>query len=380
MTFNEYTGQQAARQVFLQMLGQGRMPHAILVRGPEGSAPLGFAQAALQRLACLEPTTDDSCGHCGGCRQSSALQHPEQHWIFPYFSQVKDGRAASSEDFLPAFQESAARKVEYSPADWASALDAENKQLAIPVHEIRNLRRSLSLARGGAGYRCVVIWQAELMRPEAANALLKVLEEPPERTLFFLLVEGEGLLMPTIQSRCQQLRLSRWQSDEITRLLPSTLEIPDSHARELAQLSDGSLYRAVAIARQSDASLQEAFAHWMRRCHSANLTEIIAWTQEVSRQPKEYHKLFLTYGLSRLRDALLFRCEAGELAAVAGAQREFVRKFSTTLTVESLERMAEVLEEALTDIGQNANTQTALFHASHQLMLQFQAARAALSR
>ncbi len=380
MRFEEYGGQRAAQQQFLQLVQGGRMPHALLVRGPEGAAPLGFVQAALQRLACEHPTETDSCGHCNGCRQAAALQHPDQIWLFPYFSQIKDGRPATTEDFLAAFQEAAAGTLDFGPADWAAALDAENKQLAIPVHEIRNLRRSLSLARGGRGYRCVVLWQAELLRPEAANALLKVLEEPPERTLFFLLVEGEGALLPTIVSRCQQLRLARWSVQELATLLPRLLEVPESHARELAQIADGSLYRAVAIARQSDAALHETFVQWMRRCHSGNLTELIQWTQEINRQPKEYHKLLLTYGLGRIRDALLFACGVPQLAAVAGVQREFVRKFAAVQTFESLEQVAEALEDLLTEIGQNANTQAAFFNASYRLMKSFQQARQAVSR
>lgn len=372
MRFLDLPGQAAAVAAVKGMLAEDRLPHALLLTGPEGVGKLPLAQALSQRLLCHHPDTQpgllgtpshDSCGQCPACLQAAALQHPDQHLVLPML-QVKSGKSLTSDDELDAFRTQWTANPYLSLRQWVDYFDAGNKQPNIAVEEIRNLLRKLSLTSFGGGYKTIVIWQADRMNLPAANALLKVLEEPAPRTAFILTCTDPERLLPTILSRCQRLVLAPLPHDAIADHLQKHLSMAPAQAHELARLSRGSLSRAMTLSADTDQPLVDQFMAWMRLCQKGRLTDLKPWVDEAARLPRETQKLLLEVALDKIRDALMTLSHAGQLVAAAEAEHTFLQKFGDYAGANALHGMAQRLEAAIAHLGRNANTNLLLLNLS----------------
>lgn len=371
MQFQDLVNQQNARASFAQSVRSNRLSHALALKGPPGAGKLPFALAAAQFANCLQPLESDSCGECASCRKFAQLAHPDLYLVFPYFSKTVAGRASNSEDFMDAFRARFTERPYMSAGAWAGALEAENKQLMIPIHEIRALKSKVYYKAYEAKYKIIIVWQADKMRQEAANAFLKLLEEPPDETLIFLTTDDPTQLLPTIRSRCQFLTLGRLPSEDIRQYLTAKHGLASAAAEETALMADGSLARALEILQHSDESFSKEFIEWMRMCYEGLMVKFMEWTDRFARNNKEYHKLFLAFALQKTRDALLYRYGAEQLALNSGAEREFLRKFSQFLDAGKIERMQSALEDAGFHIARNANANLTFLNLSlnlHEIM------------
>ncbi|MCS7086071.1 MAG: AAA family ATPase, partial [Bacteroidia bacterium] len=204
MRFADIPGQESAKAAVLGALAGGRLAHALLLIGPEGTGKLAFALALARRLFCASPAEDgDCCGVCNDCRKVAAGGHPDVHYVFPY-ARSHDSKA-SNDDVRIAFRDAVRKNPFLTLKQWAASFDAENKQLVIGVDEARALKRALSLSSYEGKGKTIVVWRADLFNTSAANALLKLLEEPTDRTTFVLTAENPADVLPTIHSRCQKL-------------------------------------------------------------------------------------------------------------------------------------------------------------------------------
>ena len=367
MTFADVVAQPAALATLLRSLAAERLPHALLLRGPAGVGKLPLAWALAQRVNCLTPTAEgDACGNCAACRKVAQLIHPDVHLLVPYVRPAagKGSAAAAADEAVVALRPLLIEQP-YTPLEaFAEQHGGDNKQLVIPIDAVRELRRRLQLKHFEGQMKVVIVWHAERFNPEAANALLKVLEEPPDRTLFILTVEEPATLLPTIVSRCQGLRLGPLPRPAIEQALVARLGLDPARARAAAALSEGSFTAALASLEGAEAPLAEAVQQWLRLCYGGKLAELQQWSAELAQQPRERQKLVLHYALTQLRDSLAVLAGAPELVVATEAERTFVENFSKTLTPVRLERIVAAVEAGLYHLTRNANAPLALLDLS----------------
>jgi DNA polymerase III subunit delta' len=360
MQFKEIIGQKKAKESFLKMVGESRVPHALILKGRPGIGKLAFANAIAQFVNCENPTETDSCGVCASCSKIRKGIHPDVRFILPIVSNKVEGKNAMSDDFFPQFREQFIVNPYYSFNSWLGSMQGENKQVGIRIGEIRDLKRKISLKAFEAKFKVVILWNAEKVNTEAANAMLKLLEEPPERTIIIMTVSDATALLTTINSRCQRIQMHRIDDATLAAYLQKTQGLLEDRALQIAQLADGSVADAEELVHDSNRSLSEMYMHWLRICHKGEFGEIQDVVEQVSKENKEFQKLFLSYALQKLRDSLLFSFHVDHLAATTAAEKEFQQKFSKFIQLNGIEALSRLLEDSMYYISRNANSQMVL--------------------
>lgn len=366
MQFHQIVGQTAAKQQLTEAARNGRLPHALLLRGPAGAGKLALANALIQYVNCQQATEHDSCGRCSNCLRISKGVFPDLHFVMPILLRTEAGRSSLSEDYYATFRERFFPNPYFSMEQWQQVLESENRQLAIGVADIRELKRKLSLRAFEGGYKAAILWNAEHIRSEAANAFLKLLEEPPEKTLLILTCSDVSQLLPTILSRCQQISLSRVSRADIEAyLLDKGIEA--ARAAEAAAISEGSVSQALACLDESQQLMHDRYAAWFRAVYLGNYARIQEEIQPVTESSREFQKLFLAYAIKKIRDSLMFHAGVEELSLSTENDRSFHQNFAKVLDVEKAGNMVRLLDECRREVAGNANPQLAFSALSLRL-------------
>jgi len=249
MFFADIIGQQAVRQRLIASAKEGRVSHALLFLGPEGSGNLPLALAFAQYMVCENRGESDSCGTCPSCVKMNKLVHPDVTFSFPVATRKNEKNdKPKSVDYVAEWRKAVLENPYLNYNEWVVQLDIENKQGIINVHEAADIVSRLSLTSVESPYRVVLIWYPERLNTTAANKLLKIIEEPPDNVFFFLVAEQFDLLLPTITSRTQLVKVNRIDSPDMIQALSVRHELNPSTARKLAHRADGNYYEAFAIA------------------------------------------------------------------------------------------------------------------------------------
>lgn len=360
MRFNQIIDQKRAKTAFLSSVKEGRQAHALILKGGPGIGKLAFGNAIAQYLNCENPTETDSCGKCASCVKIAKGIHPDVRFVLPIINTTSGGQKATTDDFIAEFREKFFPNPYFSYQEWSSTLNAENKQLAIHIKEIRDLKRKLSLKSFEAKYKVVIFWNAEKIKTEAANALLKLLEEPPDRTVLILTVTDPTQLLTTINSRCQRIQLHRVETQELQNYLVQNHSMDSERAFQVAQLSEGSVSKALALVHETNKSLSELYQSWMRTCFEGRYDKILEFAETLSKESKEFQKLYLSFALQKVRDSLLFSFNTPELAIVTEEERLFQEKFSKFIHLRGIDEISKLVDDSLFYIGRNANAQLTL--------------------
>jgi DNA polymerase-3 subunit delta' len=360
MQLKEIIGQKKAKESFLKMVRDGRVPHALLLKGRPGIGKLAFANAIAQFVNCEDPGEDDSCGKCSSCSKIRKGIHPDVKFIFPIISNKIEGKNPVSDDYFPKFREHFFANPYYGFNNWLSEMQGENKQVGIRINEIRELKRKITLKAFEAQYKVVIVWNAEKINTEAANAMLKLLEEPPEKTIIIMTVSDASALLTTINSRCQRIQMHRVDDGTMAAYLHQAHGMSEDRALQVAQLADGSVADAEELIAESNRSLSELYMHWLRTCLKGEFGEIQDVVEQVSKENKEFQKLFLSYALQKLRDSLLFSFQMESMAAATAEEKEFQQKFSNFIQLNGIDELSRLMEDSLNYIARNANSQMVL--------------------
>ncbi|HHG83604.1 MAG TPA: DNA polymerase III subunit delta' [Bacteroidetes bacterium] len=360
MRFSDLIGQSKAKSAFTGMVRDNRVPHAILLKGRPGIGKLGFATALAQYMNCENPGTEDSCGVCSSCSKIGKGIHPDVRYILPIISNKIGGKSPLSDDYYPKFREHFFTNPYFSFNEWITLMAGENKQVGIRINEVRDLKRKITLKAFEGPYKIVIIWNSEKINTEAANAMLKLLEEPPEKTIIIMTVSDTTHLLTTINSRCQRIQMHRVPDAEMAVYLQEKHQFSEERAIQVSQLADGSMARAIELIHESNRSLSELYMTWLRLCLKGNFAEIHAWVELVSKENKEFQKLFMSYALQKVRDSLLFSFQADSISASTAEERDFQKKFSRFINLHGIEELSRLIDDSLFYISRNANTQMVL--------------------
>jgi DNA polymerase-3 subunit delta' len=360
MKFKDIVGQEEVKCRLAATVDEGRVSHAQMFTGAAGYGTLPLAIAYIQYLNCPNRSGGDSCGVCPSCRKIGELQHPDLHFVMPVNkNKKKSGEVVTSDGFLPEWRKMIGSTGGYFDEQmWYDAIGLENIQGLISVKEAEEVIRKLSFKSFEGGYKAVVVWLPERMNAEAANRLLKILEEPWERTLFVLVSTEPRLLLPTILSRVQEVA--------IPGIKPAAIEeyfvkqgVDPSHASQAARLSRGDLLEAKRIVAGEDADQRaedfELFTALMRLSYNDKHLELIEWAEGVARLGRERQKRFLENSVRLVRSSYMLNAGLEDIEYLWGEELRFCRNFSPFIGNHNVENIVGEIETAMAQLRQNGN-------------------------
>ena len=354
MLFKEIIGQNEIKARLLRSVNEGRISHAQLFLGPQGSGSLALAVAYAQYICCSNKKEDDSCGICSSCVKYNKLIHPDLHFVYPV-ALSKDVRVST--DVAKEWREAFLDNPYITLFNWFEQLEAENKQAVIGVEESGEILRKLSLTTYESDYKIMIIWQADKMNAASANKLLKILEEPPDKTLFLLVCESEDQLLRTILSRTQLIKIPKLTDEDITKALIERNGISPETADSTAHLADGNYAEALLLINENENAAQNlaSFQKLMRASLKFDPKAVLTWIDEVSATGRERQKNFLKYALHIMRESLMISYADTSLVKLGIEEEEFVKKFSPFIHANNVERFIEELNKAYFHMERNAN-------------------------
>ncbi len=391
MQFADIIGQQEVKQQLAELVQHNRLSHALLFLGKEGSGSLPLALAFAQYIVCEkvsgknmairegaslfgddpgagspEPRAlqKDSCGICPACTKAQQLIHPDIHFSYPTVTR-KPGEKPVATDFITEWREFIKLSPYGNLFDWIEQIkEKENSQGKITAEECNDIIRKLSLKSFESEYKILIMWMPEMLGAEG-NKLLKLIEEPPPNTLFILVTENEALVLPTIVSRCQLVKVPALETKEIEEALISRNKTEPAIARQVASVSEGNYHEALQLFQHSEEDWQALLREWLNAILKTGPVAQSKWVEEISRLGREKQKQFLRYFNHLLEQAVHLRIvtESGQTGtARPDSERDFAERLNKIAGIEQQQAIIEELDKASYYIERNAHGKM-LFHA-----------------
>ncbi len=364
MQFKDIVGQEQVKQRLIKSVKEGRMPHAQLFTGPEGTGKLALAIAYAQYISCQNKGDDDSCGVCPSCHKFMKLIHPDLHFVFPIILSDKksdgdDDKGPSgklSDGFLIQWREVLLSNPYITEADWYEMIGAENKQGIIGTTESSDVIRKLSLKSYESDYKTMIIWLPERMNQSAANKLLKLIEEPPVNTIFLLISENPTQLLKTILSRTQIIKVPPIQREKIALALVDRYQISPAKANELSRISNGNFQKAISLINvETDNQYFTLFRQLMRTCYANDVLGLLDWVNDMTSLGREHQKEMLAESLRLLRESLMLNLDLEDISYLAGEEVDFGKKFSPFINRTNIYQIFNEFNLAIDHISRNGN-------------------------
>lgn len=363
MQFADIIGQAPIKQSIRQMIDSDRLPHSVLLLGPEGSGNLATALATARYLLCSGRTAgdDEACGSCSNCQKTLRYVHPDLHFSFPTI-----GTNVTSDKFLPEWRASMQENPYLNLNDWLQHIGAENKQGNINKEECVQIIRKISLKTFEASYKVLIIWMPELLGNEG-NRLLKLIEEPPAQTVFLFVAENSERILGTILSRCQLIRFQPLTDEEVCEALQSKAQISADKALAAAALAAGNYNQALQFAREEENDHAQRFLNWLRACYKGHGVELVEQTDLLAGLGRENQKQFLYYGLHFLRSFLRLKVAPESTLGLRPQELETAKKMLPVIGLQQISPMVSLLTNCSYHIERNANPKVLFLHTGVRL-------------
>ncbi len=351
MQFKDIVGQYAVKKHLVSTVNLNRVSHAQLFLAPEGSGSLALAIAYAQYISCTNKQLDDSCGVCQTCKKYQKLIHPDLHFSYPFFAKDKDD---VSINYITQWRQAILENHYLGLDDWRSKLNVDNKQFNINIAESHSIINRLSLKPFEAEYKIMIMWLPEYL-VASGNALLKIIEEPAPKTLFLLVAQNQELLLNTIISRTQIVKIPKLKTDEVINYLVDNKQVNLAKAQEIAYLSNGNLHLAQEFLGHQENNYHDTFVSWLRYCLQNKGLEIVNFVDDLAKMGRENQKNFFKYGINLMREAMLYLAQTPALINLPPKELDFVSKFTKVLDFGKAEYIAAEFEKAHYHIERNAN-------------------------
>lgn len=367
MLFQDIPGHNLLKEKIITSVKKGKLGHALLFTGDNYSAVLPFALATTTYLMCTNRGESDACGQCAACVKNSGMIHPDVHYSFPVF---KSGSAKQvrSEDFYDTWRETLAENPFLSVEKWFKVLGIQNQQATIYTAESDHIVSKIAFKAYESDRKVVLIWLPEKLESEAANKLLKSIEEPPDETYFFLVSHEPEKILPTILSRCQKYPVPATATAEISKYLIRKHQVSEEKANQLAAISGGNPGKAIEeiLAPDDGARYFEYFVTWMRLCYAFNITGLTEWIEEISGTGREHQKSFLSYVLHMFRENMILHHQNSK-HYLSDEERKFSEKFSEFIHNRNILQLNDVINQAYLDIENNGNARIVFMDTSFKI-------------
>ena len=365
MQFADIIGQSALKRHLAESIDRGRISHAQLFTGAAGTGTLPLAIAYAQYLNCPNRKDGDSCGVCPSCHQIAQLAHPDVHFVFPVNKQgKKSGEVVLSSDFMPQWREIMAdTKGYFTREQWYDRLDlGKTLQGMISAKEADEIIRRLSFKSFESEYKIMIVWLPETMNEEAANKILKILEEPWEKTIFLLVSERPDRLLQTILSRTQEVAVPRLTVEELMPLATGD----EQHRRNMARLAAGDLIEMRRLAGGEEDAVRaesfEMFCRLMRLSYNDKHLELIDWADDMAQLTREQQRSMLLHSARLLRESYMLHAGLGSISYLWGEEAKFCNNFAPFIGNQNIEFLIGEIESAMRQINQNGNARIVFTH------------------
>lgn len=395
MQFKDIIGQTGVQHRLTDLVQKDRLSHALLFLGREGSGALLTALAFAQYLVCERVSSSlkeqqlpslfgeapsgastpgevsiqseksvkwtDACGQCPACIKAQQFIHPDIHYSYPVVPR-KAGDKPLSSDYIKEWREFLVKEPYGNVYDWLQFIGAENKQGNITAHECNDILHQLSLKSFESDYKVHIMWMPEYLGNEG-NKLLKLIEEPSPGTVFIMVAENESLILPTIISRCQLVKIPSLSFQVIEEALVRQHHVPPQQAKQLAGMSEGNYREALQLMQHAEEDWQNLLRDWLNAILKTGPAAQVKWIEEISRTGREKQKQFLRYFNHLLAQSIRLQIvgEAG-MMNTAEKEKDFMLRLNKLADIASQKVMVEELDKAVYYIERNANARL-LFHA-----------------
>lgn len=359
MRFAEVIGQQEIKTRLIRSVREGRIPHAQLFLGQEGSGNLALALAYAQYVNCTQRSEEDSCGQCPSCIKIAKLSHPDVHFAYPLA-----GSDEAAEKHMEAFRQAVMTNPYFTFQEWMAEISDE-KNGTITVKQSNEIMRRLTLKPYEGLYQFMIIWMPEKMNVQAGNKLLKTIEEPPDRTAILLVANHDDKILTTILSRTQLVKLKKISDFDMLDGLVNQFGIELEKGREIVNIADGNFNMAKKLAEYEDFkdSNFPQFVAWMRACFKLDIKELAKLADQMQAASREKQKAFYDYSLHIIREALAQRVDP-VLLRVTEEEKNFLQKFSAVIHTGNAPAIAEKLEKAIYYVDRNAHAKILFMNLS----------------
>jgi DNA polymerase III subunit delta' len=375
MLFSEILGQEYIKSHLTKSATLGRIPHAQLFVGPEGSGTLSMAIAYAQFVLCNN-IGDENIGENTSCNlKFESIAHPDLHFIYPTITTDDVKTKPKSIDFISDWRKFIKQNPYGGLFDWYNFLGAGNKQGEIRVDDAQEMLKSLSLKSYEGGYKVMIIWMADKLNIAASNKLLKLLEEPTDKTLFILISENEEDIIQTIRSRCQVLHFNGLPEKIIAQALVENQNIEAKTATKIAHQAQGNYNKALQLLQtdNEDLHFEKWFVDWVRAAFRAKgnataIHDLIAWSEQISTLGRETQKKFLHFCIDMFRQALMLNYEAPSLVYLEPQVEKFkLENFAPFVNGNNIQDIFKELSDAMYHIERNGNAKIILTDLSIKL-------------
>lgn len=370
MFFRDVIGQEVAKERLIQEVHEGRISHALLMSGQEGIGKLPLAIAYAQYISCSDRGETDSCGVCPSCVKFNKLVHPDVHFVFPIVKGAK-GKKEVCDDYIADWRRFVIENPYFGLSHWLNEIGVENSQATIYAKESDEVSRKLSLKSSEGGYKFVILWLPEKMQPVCANKLLKLLEEPPEKTVFLLVSEAPDMILGTILSRTQRFNMRKIDEKDIAETLQQKFHIQPQESLPIAHLANGDFIKALeAIHLNEEKQLFfDLFVGLMRLAYQRKIKEMKQWSEQVAGIGRERQKSFLEYSQRMIRENFIYNLHDANLTYMTPDEQNFATRFAPFINERNVMGLMNELSEAQKHIQQNVSAKMVFFDFSLKMIV-----------
>ena len=365
MFFRDVIGQEEIKKRLIEEVKANKVAHAKLFYGAPGTGKLPLAIAYAQFLCCTNKQGNDSCGTCPSCVKFSKLSHPDLHFIYPV---IKNNL---SEAYLPEWRKLVLNNPYFNFNHWQQEINAENTQPTIYAKESDDIITKLSLTSSEGGYKVTIIWLPERMQTACANKLLKLLEEPPQQTVFLLVSENPEQLLPTVVSRTQRINIPKLSEQEIAQHLQAKFSVGANDSIKIAHMANGNYTKALETIHISQDNLLffDLFVSLMRLSYQRKIKEMKQWSEKVAALGRERQKSFLSYCQRMIRENFIYNFHQPSINYMTECEEQFSVRFAPFVNEQNVIGIMEELSEAEAHITQNVNAKIVFFDFSLKMIM-----------
>lgn len=356
MFFKDVVGQEDLKKRLIQSVQDERISHAQLFSGPEGTGKLAMAIAYAQYISCKNRSETDSCGVCPSCHKYSKLAHPDLHFVFPIFNTAKINKPIS-DDFITQWREMVLNDPYFDLGSWLTFIEAENAQGLIYERESDLIYKKLNLKSFESEYKVMIIWLPEKMHVACSNKLLKLIEEPPNKTLFILITEDEEAVINTIRSRAQLIKFPFIDKESVRLAL---LEMEDSNwdlITDAVHLSNGNFIKAKAYINpgEDEQFYFQKFQEMMRQAYKREVLEQIQWADEMAKIGRDKQKAFFAFALRLIREYFVMNMKRNNMVYLNQQEKEWGKQFAPFINERNIVAFFNEFEQSIKHISWNGN-------------------------
>lgn len=370
--FEQVIGQREVQERLMQMVNEDRLPHAIMLCGPQGAGKLalavGFAKVLLSKGGEMS-----MFGEPIESPMLQKLEHPDLHFTYPTIKlpSMSSDHKPVSDDFAREWHELIMASPYFTMNEWLEQMGGENQQAIITAGESDELVRKLSLKSSQGGYKVSIVWLPERMNIECANKILKLLEEPPSQTLFIMVCQEPDKLLETIRSRVQRIDVKKIADEDVKKALMEKRGLAEDMAQRVSRMANGNWLKALEMlsADSENELFLDMFQSLMRLAYMRKVKDLKAWSEQMGAMGREKQKRFLEYFLRLVRENFMYNFQNEELCYMTQREEEFAKNFARFINEANILPISDLANLAIRDIGQNANAKIVFFDLALQMIV-----------